>query len=81
MGRKVQERECDVVLKRGDAVSEVFSTDRYIIVNASADDIPYVMEMERKEENRNYVFQNSFEEHRELISSSHEMVFIALEKD
>lgn len=62
-------------------MSEIFRTERYVALAAKEEDIPYIMEQERKEENRDYVFQNSFEEHKKLIDSNHAMVLIVKDND
>lgn len=54
----------------------VFSTERYVASKAAEEDIPYVMEQERGPENRDYVFQYSFDQHKKLLSSKSEMLLI-----
>lgn len=54
----------------------IFETDRFIARGAVYDDIEYVMRLERAEGNRDFVFQNTYEEHKSNIDSTENMLFI-----
>lgn len=58
-----------------------FETQRFIIREAKEEDLEYVMRLERAEENRDFVFQNTLEEHKKNLQSSDVMLFIAEEKE
>lgn len=58
-----------------------FETQRFIIRKAVEEDLEYVMRLERAEENRDFVFQNTLEEHKKNLQSSDVMLFIAEDKE
>lgn len=58
-----------------------FETQRFIVREAGEKDLEYVMKLERAEENRDFVFQNTLEEHKKNLQSSDVMLFIAEEKE
>ena len=57
-------------------MEELFLTERFVAAKATEEEIPYVMEQERGLENRDFVFQYSFEQHKKLLSSKSEMLLI-----
>ena len=58
-----------------------FETQRFTVREAVEEDLEYVMRLERAEENRDFVFQNTLEEHKKNLQSSDVMLFIAEEKE
>jgi len=62
------------------AMGMKFETQRFIVREAGEDDLKYVMRLERAEENRDFVFQNSLEEHKKNLDSPETMLFIAEER-
>jgi RimJ/RimL family protein N-acetyltransferase len=61
-------------------MEEVFLTERFVAFKAAEEDIPYVMEQERGLDNRDFVFQYSFEQHKKLLSSKSAMLLIIKDK-
>ena len=59
----------------------IFETDRFIARGAVYDDIEYVMRLERAEGNRDFVFQNTYEEHKSNIDSTENMLFIVQDRE
>lgn len=58
-----------------------FETQRFIVREAVEEDLEYVMKLERAEENRDFVFQNTLEEHMNNLQSPDVMLFIAEDKE
>lgn len=59
----------------------IFETDRFIARGAVYDDIEYVMRLERAEGNRDFVFQNTYKEHKSNIDSTENMLFIVQDRE
>lgn len=59
----------------------IFETDRFIARGAVYDDLEYVMRLERAEGNRDFVFQNTYEEHKSNIDSTENMLFIVQDRE
>lgn len=57
-----------------------FETQRFTVREAVEEDLEYVMRLERAEENRDFVFQNTLEEHKKNLKSPDTILFIAEEK-
>lgn len=58
-----------------------FETQRFIVREAGEDDLEYVMRLERAEGNRDFVFQNTYEEHKSNIDSTENMLFIVQDRE
>jgi RimJ/RimL family protein N-acetyltransferase len=63
------------------AMGMKFETQRFIVKEAGEDDLEYVMRLERAEENRDFVFQNTYEEHKSNIDSTENMLFIVQDRE
>lgn len=59
----------------------MFDTERLNIVEAKEVDIPLIMEMEEAKENRDFVWQGTFEQHLEEIYDDGHFLWLFLEKD
>lgn len=58
----------------------VFKTDRLKFIDATENDIPYIMRLEQHPENRKFVVQGSVEEHTIEIKAADYLVMIIKEK-
>jgi len=58
-----------------------FETPRLNIYDATEEEIVKIIEMEKAQENRNFVFQGSFEEHLSEIKSDNKLLLSIKEKD
>jgi RimJ/RimL family protein N-acetyltransferase len=56
-------------------------TDRLYIVEAQESDIDFIMNMEKHEDNRNFIWQGTYEEHKSEIERDDYMLLIFKEKD
>lgn len=56
-------------------------TDRLLLIYAKESDIEDIMEMERHKDNRNYIWQGTYEEHKKEIERDDCMLFVVKEKD
>lgn len=58
----------------------MIETDRLVLIDANEADIEAIMEMENHEDNRNFIWQGTYHEHKKEIESSDCMLFIVKEK-
>lgn len=59
----------------------LFSTERLNIFNATEKDIDIILELENHKDNRNYVWQGTFEEHMSEINDKNSMLVVFKRKD
>ncbi|BEP29513.1 GNAT family N-acetyltransferase [Helicovermis profundi] len=57
----------------------VFTSERLLIRNANETDIEYIMDLENQDENKGFVYNESFETHLKQIKSENELLFIVEE--
>ncbi len=59
----------------------LFSTERLNIFNATEKDIDIILELENHKDNRNYLWQGTFEEHMSEINDKNSMLVVFKRKD
>jgi len=59
----------------------LFSTERLNIFNATEKDIDFILELENHKDNRNYVWQGTYEEHLSEINDRNSMLVVFKRKD
>lgn len=59
----------------------MISTDRLFLIDAKETDIEKIMEMERHEDNRNFIWQGTYDEHKTEIENDDCMLLLINEKD
>ncbi|OPL07624.1 MAG: hypothetical protein AVO33_04410 [delta proteobacterium ML8_F1] len=58
----------------------LYETQRLKITEATPSDIPYIMDLERQPENRDYVFQGTYEDHLQEINSPEKLLALVTPK-
>jgi RimJ/RimL family protein N-acetyltransferase len=62
-------------------MGSLFESENLIIRSANKNEIPWIMAIEQKNENKNFVFQGSYEEHLQEIQDNSTYLCIVEEKD
>ncbi len=62
-------------------MTELFATHRMRFVEATEEDIPFIIAMEEAPENRNFIWQGTVEQHRSEIADPNHLLVIFVEKE